>query len=196
MTSEPSMAAAQPRTDSSSKILPSSSRDSTISAIAPTGAVQPASNSASRARSAVTAARVPASSCSARIAANSTLAERHSTAKAPWRRSREHLHGLDILGDEIEQTDTRQAGASEDHGVEFTGFDFAETALQVAPQRHDVEAETECLQLRNTARRRGSHLGTGRELPEDQTVTGDERVTRIFAWRNRRDDETRVLRGR
>src|SRR5690606_13330754 len=51
ITSEPSTAAAQPRSDSPSTMRPSSSNDSTISAIAPTSAVQPASSSASRARS-------------------------------------------------------------------------------------------------------------------------------------------------
>jgi hypothetical protein len=63
----------------------------------------------------------------------------------------QHLQRVEQLGGLVDAPQPAQPGRSHDHRVELAGPDLADPRVDVAPDRDDVEAEPERLELRPAA---------------------------------------------
>ena len=117
----------------------------------PDRAEQPASSTASRARSAVTTCRV----CGVveHVEQVGDLGRAWVVRAAALDRQRplagggKHLDGVDHLGDRVEAAEPGEPGAGQDDGVELAVLDQPEPGVDVAAHGHDLEAEAEGAQL-------------------------------------------------
>ncbi len=143
---------------------------------APTGAEQPASSAASRARSAVTTCRVAASSSTCEQVGD--LGRAWVVRAAALDRQRalagggQHLDGVDRLGDRVEAAEPGQPGARQDDGVELAVRDQPEPGVDVAADGDDLEAEAERAQLGGPPRRAGADPRAGGQLGQGRARRG------------------------
>ena len=149
------------RSESRSTARPSSSRSETTSASAATGQLQPASRVASTARSAVTAARVNgSSSAAASIAGEAGFRPAALDRQRPLCGGGQHLQRVEQLVRLLDAAEPAQPGRGDDDGVQLAGVHLADPGVDVAADRHDLEAQPERVQLGGPPRRAGADAHT------------------------------------
>ena len=189
---EPSTAPTTPRRYSSGVLAVG--RD--VGVARPTGAEQPASSAASRARSAVTAARVRGSSSSA-----SSATERRGVVGAALDRQRalagggQHQRRVEHLGDLVEPAEPGKPGAGEHDGVERRRRRPSRSRVSTLPRTATTSRPRPA--ARSWAARRGEPVPTrapGGELVEGEAVAGDQHVARVLPRRHGGEREARRRR--
>ena len=170
-------------------------QDSTTSASAPTGEVQPASSAASSARSAVTAARVSASLRAATDPHQVGVVGAALDRQRALAGRRQHLQRVEDLGRLVGAAEPEQAGAGQHDGVQRPSPTDRSRVSTLPRIGCDLQAEAEREHLRGAARRTGAEPRAGGQLAEGQAVAGDQHVARVRADAGRRRWSGRARRS-
>jgi hypothetical protein len=109
---------------------------------------------------------------------------------------REHLLGLEHLGDGVETPDPVQADAGQHYPVQIARVHHAQPGIGVTADRHAAQVTPQGEQLRDPAWRAGPDPGPGRKVGELGAVPGHQRVPRVIPGRYRGQHDARHGTGR
>jgi hypothetical protein len=117
-------------------------------------------------------------------------------AEGPLPDRRQRDRHVDQLARPLGATESPQPGVREHGGVELTVVDLANARVDVAAQGHVLEIGAHRAQQHAASQARGAHLRPGGQIGELAALARDQRIARIFAGRDRREDEARRQLGR